>query len=94
MTKRIPMLTLTAFALALAGCEDEPEETSSGASAINLDEVPVVEPVPEADDRASGSADDSSAIRDNHELGSMESGSNADGGRRIDPESSKLLPAR
>ncbi|WP_407875030.1 hypothetical protein [Qipengyuania nanhaisediminis] len=102
-------LTITALAvtaaLGLAGCDTSPSQDEAGSQAIALDEAvdvagdEVAGPGPDDEVRGDGEsapgADGAQArpARSGTSGSTMESGSNADGGRTGDPARSKLQPA-
>jgi len=92
-----------ALSLCLSACNNSPEEAPDITEAIPLDDVS--EPAPGESSQNSADAQDNSAERagaqppalppaqTNGQSNTMESGSNADGGRKPDPSRTKLLPA-
>lgn len=85
--KVAPALATIAFSLSLAACQNEPEEAPD-----ITDVIPAEEGKDGAADGAEAENGDDAGIEPAAPP-TMESGSNEDGGRAIDPERNKLLPA-
>ena len=85
--KFAPALATIAFSFALTACQNEPEETPDISEVI-----PVEEDADAAAEGAESEAGDEAGIEPSAPA-TMESGSNEDSGRAIDPERTKLLPA-
>lgn len=84
---KVAALTTIALSLALAACQNEPEEAPDITDVIPVEEG--TEAAAEGDIAETG---DEAGIEPSAPA-TMESGSNEDGGREINPERTKLLPA-
>jgi hypothetical protein len=87
LMKVAPALATIAFSLALVACQNEPEEAPDITEVIPADEG-----TDAAAEGAEAETGDDAGIEPSAPA-TMESGSNEDGGRVIDPERNKLLPA-
>lgn len=93
-----PLAATLMLCALLAGCNNQPEETPNLEEAIPLDNPADAAEDGTADEDtdagASAAPADDSVGEDAGDSGStMQSGSNADSGRAVDPSRTKLIPA-
>ena len=99
MMKSAHFAGFAAISLILVGCDSEPEETPDITEAIPIDSTGTVDSQASdnAETGAGGSDTDgepSAQAGPASTSDTMESGSNADGGREPDPSRTKLIPAQ
>lgn len=98
--KNAPLVAVMALSVLLSACNNEPEETPNLEEAMPLDFADDAGPATssdaassDADQNTEGSAASSGSGEGSESTSTMQSGSNADGGRKADPSRTKLLPA-